>query len=702
MKKNKILIIVILSVILISSFIAFLLFNSNKSTRLTLQENKWIDSHKHDILDIAIVNDIPVISYEGTGIIYNFLDYLKSTYSFDFNYVSYKLDDKIDLNYKMQIKDTAKSNDIIIYQDNMIYVNTKNDNNQNDIVVGTSDQITEQTDNNTNTEVNEIINTNIPNRIGIIKSDEELLNTYFNNSMNFVTFNTYSELKQGVIENKVDGIIILKSLFMKEIIDNNYVIEEQYNDLTKYYVLSIKNDKDFLNILKKQYNKWSKNNFEKEYYSNLLSNYYKFKKINDITQKELSSKSYVYGFIDYGIYNYISKNKISGLNSIILKEFNKFSNVSIKYIKYNSLNKLINEFNTQKIDFTMNIMPDSLITSKNIITTDIFDKKLVIISGINNNKTIESIKSLKNIEVLTVKDSYTEQILSNVGSKVVLYNNFKDLTKEFNDNSIAVVDLENYNYYKSSAFKNCKINYIFEYLDNYNYIVNDTSSNKTFYDLFNFYLNYISINKLTTKNYSEIAYKNTDVIFILVLIIIILCVYVFIDFTNHLHTMVQQFNKRKNIRLSKSDKIKYIDQLTSLKNRAYFNSKIEVWDESEVYPKAIIIIDLNNISYINDNYGREEGDKVITEAANILIQNQLENSEIIRSDGNEFLIYLVGYNDKQIASYIRKLNKDLKGLSHGFGSASGYSIIEDELKTIDDAVNEATLDMKNNKEDIDY
>ena len=51
-------------------------------------------------------------------------------------------------------------------------------------------------------------------------------------------------------------------------------------------------------------------------------------------------------------------------------------------------------------------------------------------------------------------------------------------------------------------------------------------------------------------------------------------------------------------------------------------SKIESWDESEVYPQAIIIIDLNNISYINDNYGREEGDKVITEAANILIMNQ--------------------------------------------------------------------------------
>ena len=32
------------------------------------------------------------------------------------------------------------------------------------------------------------------------------------------------------------------------------------------------------------------------------------------------------------------------------------------------------------------------------------------------------------------------------------------------------------------------------------------------------------------------------------------------------------------------NKIKYIDMLTSLKNRNYLNSAIEKWDESEIYP----------------------------------------------------------------------------------------------------------------------
>ena len=146
--------------------------------------------------------------------------------------------------------------------------------------------------------------------------------------------------------------------------------------------------------------------------------------------------------------------------------------------------------------------------------------------------------------------------------------------------------------------------------------------------------------------------------------------------------------KNKNKKISKEDKLRYIDSLTSLKNRVYLNDNIEKWDSSEIYPQAIIIVDLNNVAYINDNYGHQEGDNVIKEAANILIRGQIENSDIIRTNGNEFLIYLVGYDEKQVVAYNRKLNKELKELSHGFGAASGYSMIHDAIKTIDDAVNE--------------
>ena len=123
------------------------------------------------------------------------------------------------------------------------------------------------------------------------------------------------------------------------------------------------------------------------------------------------------------------------------------------------------------------------------------------------------------------------------------------------------------------------------------------------------------------------------------------------------------------------------------------------WEDCEVFPQAIVMVDLNNVKYVNDNYGHEEGDQLIIKAASILVNTQLENSEIIRTDGNEFLIYLIGYSERQIAMYAKKLTKEMRNLPHEFGAAIGYSMIKDEIKTIDDAINEATLEMITNKEE---
>ena len=692
MKKNKkkIIIISILLVLFIITFgLIYILMNSKNENVLTLEENKWIESNKKNVIDIAIINDIPILSYDGKGIVYNYLDYITEQHSLDFNVISYKLDNNVESEYKMDIVSTVSENDIVLLTDNLVLI-TNNNSEYSDVK-------------------------NISNlKIGILSTDKELLTNYFSqNNIQFVEYTNYSELKQSLSESlsnlnsdpslvQVDGIIIPKTIFTKEIIENNYKISFEMNDLVKYFVLKTNGSIELNNIMKKSFNLWEKYNYKDSYNQSLLDNYFEFKNIPDTDQKKLQSKNYVYGFIDYGIYNHLDSNKITGMNELILKDFNKFSGLSISYTKYNSINKLLNDFNSSEVDFILNMTNTEKYDVETYNTVGVFNKQLAIISGISNTYVIDSVYSLKEKTVLTIKDSYLEKYLIDNNIKVKSYNNFDDLSSDFSLNDIAIIDLENYNYYKSSAFKDCKINYLFELEGKYNYVLRNAEENYMFRDIFDFYLNYNSINKLTSHNYYDIAYKNTNILFILIVIILVLSVYIIVDFSNHVKFMFKSLKKSKKIRLTKEEKIKYIDQLTSLKNRAYLNSRIESWDDSEVYPQAIIVIDLNNISYINDNYGREEGDKVITEAANILIQHQMQNSEIIRTDGNEFLIYLVGYSEKQIISYLRKLNKELKTLDHGFGAASGYSIITDAIKTVDDAVNEATLDMKNNKEDIDY
>ena len=61
------------------------------------------------------------------------------------------------------------------------------------------------------------------------------------------------------------------------------------------------------------------------------------------------------------------------------------------------------------------------------------------------------------------------------------------------------------------------------------------------------------------------------------------------------------------------------------------------------------------------------------------------------------MIYLVGYSEKQVVSYIKKLLKEFKKLPYEYGVAIGFSMIEDDLKLVEDAFNEATLMMRKNK-----
>ena len=102
-------------------------------------------------------------------------------------------------------------------------------------------------------------------------------------------------------------------------------------------------------------------------------------------------------------------------------------------------------------------------------------------------------------------------------------------------------------------------------------------------------------------------------------------------------------------------------------------------------------VDINRLKSLNDRSGHEAGDSQIKAVASVLIKTQRDNSEIIRTDGDEFLIYLVGYDEKKIGTYIHKLNRELVSSlpNKDYGVSIGYSMILNEQTTIDDAINDS-------------
>ena len=308
---------------------------------------------------------------------------------------------------------------------------------------------------------------------------------------------------------------------------------------------------------------------------------------------------------------------------------------------------------------------------------------------------INSINALTGKEVYVQNNSLLYSYLSNVsGVQIKTYKNAKELTKLNNKDCIILVDSNIYEYYKTHGLGNYTIRTSGSLKEVYNFRIKD---NGALYKLLNKYITVLDSHKILNEginNHSETV-KHGAIIsllakyFIYFLILFFIVVYLVIRKTRKI-TIAKK--------IKKDDKLRFIDQLTLLKNRNYLSENINVWNNNTIYPQTILIVDLNKVQEINDTKGYEEGDKQIKAAANILIRTQLDNSDIIRTDGNEFVVYLVGYNQKQITNYIHKLNKEFKNLPYDYGAEFGYSMKIDEIKTIEDALNEATKVLKKQKE----
>lgn len=98
------------------------------------------------------------------------------------------------------------------------------------------------------------------------------------------------------------------------------------------------------------------------------------------------------------------------------------------------------------------------------------------------------------------------------------------------------------------------------------------------------------------------------------------------------------------------------DPLTNLFNRRAFRREVqELFEErqEELKTAALIMIDLDNLKYINDTYGHDYGDKYIIKAA-LAFRYYLPTGAITaRISGDEFNIFLYGYDsEKDIQSVI--------------------------------------------------
>ena len=676
--KKKLLIILPVLIALIAFIFVYRYYNKeDKTTTLTVSEKRWVEDNNEKEYDFEVVNDYPLYGLNGEGVIFDFLNDFEKNIGITFNKISYLKSANPNSNsYRIRILDNDEKiskKDLFLFNDNYVAVG-KEYRRLNHI-----------------TDMKNI-------KFGILKEDKDEVSYYLKSGSNlsYESYDDITKLYNALDQGTVNMIIVPNIMYLNYTIQNNkYFINYYFTELKKQIVLTLSNDNNELNnIVTKYYNKWRQTKYVSEYNDEYLNYYLTNNKIDAKTKAKLISKNYVYGYVENVPYEKKVNGKVAGIAGEYIDRIARLADINFEYKKYSSLKDLEKAIDKGEVDIYFNYYNYN--NKKYLETVSTFIEDYVILGKQEDNHVINSFESLKGTNIAMLgNDSLYNYFKNNSRANIETFDNLDDLIKNAGSRAI-VVDSEIYSYYQNNKFKKLKLIYKDNMTNDYKFMVKN--DNKAFYNLFNYIINtnsYYNYRNSGIENLNaSILEDSTFEQFYTIVLIIIFTPLIILGIT---YLILKHKKAKKKVKIT--DRQKYTDMLTSLKNRNYLNAKMQEWEDCEVFPQSIVIVDLNNVKYVNDNYGHEEGDQLIIKAAGVLVNTQLENSEIIRTDGNEFLIYLVGYSDRQMSTYTKKLSKEMKNLPHEFGAAIGYSMITDEIKTIDDAINEATLEMITNKEE---
>lgn len=630
---------------------------------LTLQEKRYLSNSKSNLININVINDVNIFGAKGEGVFYDFLESFEKEKEVSFNKVTTLSTEQV-TGLSLVKGNNISKDDKLIFTDHYVLVSKEFSNMSS--IYGVNDTI------------------------GILNKDQSLISKYLGSvSLTIKNYETRKELEDGLKNDEVKYIIVPRVEYIDFVLDNLYNIVYHFSDIKDYYYLKASNDEVLNSILKKYINIWSKDELEASIYNN---EYKLFTSHLKITEKELDvidSKEYVYGFVENAPYDVKSSGTYGGIINQYLNSFSKFSNITFKYKSYRKLSSLYADIKKDNVNLFVDYYG---LDTKHVKINSPYTMDISFVMANADRRSYNSIEALDDA-VYVKKDSILEKFLKSAGIEIKNYTKTRELKKIFKNNGIVAMDRMEYIIYRNDY---SNVNERFRINTNRTY--NFASNNDTMFNrLLTYYISYLdkeSVLYSGLEDYSD-TIKSGKLIYAIAKYTLIIVLSIAL-----VAYMTFKFGKKVHIkkRIKKADKMKYIDMLTSLKNRNFLSENIAKWNQNTIYPQAVIVVDLNGIQYINDTYGYQEGDKQIQALANILIKTQLDNTEIIRTDGNEFTIYMIGYSEKQVLSYIKKINKEFKNLPHDRGAAIGFSMIEDDLKLIDDAINEATEIMKKNKE----
>jgi diguanylate cyclase (GGDEF)-like protein len=152
-------------------------------------------------------------------------------------------------------------------------------------------------------------------------------------------------------------------------------------------------------------------------------------------------------------------------------------------------------------------------------------------------------------------------------------------------------------------------------------------------------------------------------------------------------------------KLEKANNEKYLDFLTSIHNRRYFDEHVEVFESRFKRYKnnyAIIILDIDHFKKINDTYGHLSGDVVLKTFAKLLNHNKRPEDLLARYGGEEFILIINYIEPEEVNSFVNRIRKVVNSSKFIISKQekisvtfSGGAYLRKNSKTIEDTIKSA-------------
>ena len=134
-----------------------------------------------------------------------------------------------------------------------------------------------------------------------------------------------------------------------------------------------------------------------------------------------------------------------------------------------------------------------------------------------------------------------------------------------------------------------------------------------------------------------------------------------------------------------------IDPLTALLNRQSYYKDIESLGDKVT---GVASVDMNELKYINDNFGHSAGDEAINTIARVLLENCGRGGTAYRIGGDEFVILYENASEETIVGSIDTMRKKMSETK--YTCAFGYAM-KGKNEKFDDALREADEKMYRDK-----